>query len=404
MKKSIIIAAIICKICCLNLISQVKIDLNTATEIAIKNNLSLNNERTKTNYANALIATYKNVPNTNFLGDFGQVNSAFFDTRIGVSQALKLPKTYNIQKQLYTDEAKASIMNVALKETELKRVVQQVFNNYLHQYERLKLVQKTDSIYQIIVQKAAIRLQKGESNILEKTTFEIQKNNLSVQSKQISGEMNSWLSHFQQLLNADITYIPNDSFRMNFDTTNATFISENNVFMQVVAQNMAIAKTNTSLEQTKLLPELSVGYNNGSFRGVGANEKSYSASNRFHAVQFGMGIPIFANAQKAKIKASQINETIAENNFNIEKSALNTQLQIAINQVRTNSKIVDDFEQNQLKNIVLVNEIVQKQFANGDINYLEFLQLKNQNLTTQFNYLDAVKALNESIIQINFLK
>ena len=46
--------------------SQEKIDLKKATEIALKNNLTLKNEREKTNYADALINTYKNTPTHQF--------------------------------------------------------------------------------------------------------------------------------------------------------------------------------------------------------------------------------------------------------------------------------------------------------------------------------------------------
>ncbi|UPT67384.1 MAG: hypothetical protein M0D57_01460 [Sphingobacteriales bacterium JAD_PAG50586_3] len=43
------------------------------------------------------------------------------------------------------------------------------------------------------------------------------------------------------------------------------------------------------------------------------------------------------------------------------------------------------------------------QLQNGDINYLEWVMLINQAIGTQSDYLDAVKALNLSVIELNTL-
>ncbi len=403
MKKLLILSTLICKICGLHLYAQQSLDLKNAQEIAIKNNLSLNNERTKTNYANALIQTYKTVPTTNFLSDFGQVNSAYFDTKIGVSQAIKLPKTYNSQKTLYTEEWKANKINEAIKEADLKKVIAQIFSNYLILNEKQKLLQKTDSVYQNLLQKANLRLEKGETNILEKTTFEIQKNGLDLQMTQIQNEMNVWLSHLQLLLNTENKVFPVDYFKINTAEVFDSLSINNHPNLTFLSQNINIAKANTAMEQTKLLPEFLVGYNNGSFRGIGANDKSYNGLNRFHSVQFGVGIPIFKGYLKEKIKASKINETIAENSLKIEQESLNNLLFATYAQQKANSKIVFDYENLALKNVAKINEVALKQLNSGEINYLDFVQLTNQNINIQLNYFDAVRLLNESTIQLKYL-
>jgi heavy metal efflux system protein len=387
----------------INSFAQQKIDLKTATEMAIKNNSSLNNERTKTNYANALIQTYKNVPITNFLGDFGQVNSAFFDTRIGISQAIKLPKTYASQKSVFTEEWKASQLNEVIKEADLKRIIAQIFSNYLVQNERLKILQKVDSVYQNLLQKANLRLEKGESNILEKTTFEIQKSSLELQMAQIQSEMNVWLTHLQMLLNIANKVIPVDNFKINKAEVLDSLNIKNHPNLRFLSQNINLAKANTAMEQSKFLPEFLIGYYNGSFRGIGPDEKSYNGFNRFHSMQFGLGMPIFKGYLKEKIKASRINETIAENNLKIEQESLNNQLLTSFEQQKANIKIVADYENVALKNASKINEVALKQLNNGEINYLDYVQLVNQNISLQLNYLEAVRLLNESTIQLNYL-
>ena len=68
-----------------------------------------------------------------------------------------------------------------------------------------------------------------------------------------------------------------------------------------------------------------------------------------------------------------------------------------------NLEIVNYYESEGLKNATVVTETIQKQFTNGEINYLDFVMLINQAISIQSNYADAVKMLNDTIIQINYL-
>ena len=286
---------------------------------------------------------------------------------------------------------------------EIKRAVQLIFSNYLYLNEKLKILQKADSGYHNLVEKASLRLQKGESNILEKTTFDIQKSSLELQMAQTKSEMQVWLAQLQLAMANENTIVPDDNFKLTKALILDSLALQNHPNLAFLAQNINIAKANTAVEQTKLLPELLLGYNNGSFRGVGANEKSYNGFNRFHSIQFGLGIPIFKGFLKEKIKASKINETIAENNFNIEKEVLNNALMAAYNQYNTHQKIVENFENLTLQNVKKIHEVALKQLSNGEINYLDFVQLANQNMSIELNYLEAVKLLNESAIQLNYI-
>ena len=70
---------------------------------------------------------------------------------------------------------------------------------------------------------------------------------------------------------------------------------------------------------------------------------------------------------------------------------------------QSNLETINYFESTALKNAKLISATANKQFLNGDINYLEFVMLTNQAISIQSNYLDAIKNFNETIIKINFL-
>ena len=70
---------------------------------------------------------------------------------------------------------------------------------------------------------------------------------------------------------------------------------------------------------------------------------------------------------------------------------------------KNNLETIQYFENTGLKNANIITETAKKQFANGEINYLDFVMLINQSIAIQNNYIDAVKLLNDTIIQINYL-
>jgi cobalt-zinc-cadmium resistance protein CzcA len=148
---------------------------------------------------------------------------------------------------------------------------------------------------------------------------------------------------------------------------------------------------------------LSLGYFNASIRGTGADDQYYPSSRRFGSAFLGIGIPIFTSAQKARVNASALTEKIAENNFQIQKSAIETEYLSALSRFKTYMETLNYFEESSLPEAKKIRQSSYNQFINGEINYLEWVMLNNQVFTLQNNHLDLIRGLNESILQINYL-
>jgi cobalt-zinc-cadmium resistance protein CzcA len=377
--------------------SQSKITLESAIETALKNNNSIKNEKLKADYAKALIATYADSPKANLFGEFGQINSNENDTKFGIAQSFAFPTVYVRQKKLLTEEYNAKLLNSNLKEWEIKKTVTQLFYSYLTLKKQEKLLQKADSLYSKFYEKAALRLQKGESNILEKTTAQNQKNNISMQLRQLKTTIEQSKIEFQLLLNSTENNEPAaEKFKVEFKID--SFKVENNPIIKIFQQQKKIISTETVLQKSKLLPEINLGYNNNSFKGIGLDD-----SKRFHSAQIGLGIPLFGGSQKAKIKASKIAEKIAENDYQTQVLILKAEYKKLLSQYKSNLEIVNYFEETGNKNAKIIIETANKQFGNGEINYLEFVMIVNQSIAIENAYIEAVKSLNETVISLNYL-
>lgn len=384
--------------------SQSKIKLEAAIDTALKNNAFVKNEKLKAAYQEKLILSAASIPKTNFTAEAGQINSVYTDSRIGFSQSFSFPTVYSNQKKVLTEEWKTAVLSVSLKEADTRKAVTQLFYSIGLLEEKKKLLIKADSNYAAFLSKAELRLSTGESNILEKTTAETQRGNIGLQLKVIEEEIELAILQFQLLLNSTGKVEPlSESKKVPALLAIDSVTISGHPLLKVLRQQKVTASANTELEKSKLLPDLTIGFSNMSIRGIGANNILYSSSSRFSSAAIGVGIPVFSGSQKAKINASKAYERISENNYLQQEQLLETQYKGLLVQYQTYLQNVHYFEKTALPNAGIITQTANKQFANGDINYLEWVMLTNQSISIQNSYLDAIRLLNESVISINYL-
>ncbi|MCO5947517.1 CusA/CzcA family heavy metal efflux RND transporter [Mucilaginibacter flavidus] len=383
--------------------AQTPITLKAALDTALKNNLQVKHEQLKAKYHQMLIGTSANISQASLFGEAGQINSSYTDTRFGISQSFSFPTMYSRQKELLKEDWKNSVLSVAVNEALLKKQVSQVYYTLVYMEQKKLLLQHTDSLYLGFYKKAELRLSKGETNILEKTSAETLLGQARMQLNQLKEDEAILQLQFQLLLNStNLFTITRASHKLSLSAAEDSLNLKEHPAVKLIAQQQQIANAAIRVEKSRLLPDLSIGYNNTSIKGIGADNKLYNGSNRFNSVQVGIGIPIFAGAQKARINSARVNKQIAESNFALEVQNITSAYRAANLQYQKYLQTVSYFESKPLKNAELITNTANQQIAAGNINYLEWAQLLNQATTIKNDYLEAVRSLNEAVIQLNY--
>jgi cobalt-zinc-cadmium resistance protein CzcA len=384
--------------------SQQTINLQSALDMALKSNLALKSEIQKSDYQKKLIKTAANIPLTNFTSEYGQLNSIYADNRFGISQSFNFPTVYSKQKNLLVEEWKAATLGVLLKEAELKKAVTETFYYYLFLNEKELLLLKSDTIYSEFLKVVELRLRNGESNIIEKTAAETQLGNINIQLKKLLQEKEEVQLQLQLLLNTETKLIPNETnLKLNPNILLDSNLIISHPQLKIAEQQNQISKAAMRLEKAKLLPDINLGYYTMSMKGTGADNVLYSGSSRFQSAQLGIGVPLFFKAQKAKIAVSKIYQSYTQNYYLLEKQLLQKRYKAAYSLYLTQLETINYFEQKALPNAKLIADAANKQFLNGEINYLDWGVLINQSIAIRSDYINAVKLLNESSIQLNYL-
>jgi len=388
-----------------HLYGQEIINLEKAVEISKANNAKLRSDAGLVKYQQALVNTAYNFAPTQINAELGQFNSTYFDTGLGFSQTFSLPKVYQRRAAAYQQQVKTAEYYLKLSETEIRQQLDQIFMEYNYLAAKENLLKNQDSLYNAFVQKSLLRWQKGETDILEKTTAEQQKLNISNQLSMIGRMKEYVVLQLQWYLNDGRKYVPQtDGFGvLKYGIFYDSLSLNKHPVLQMAAQEIATARAMTQAEKTALWPELSAGYRNVSIRGTGADNVVYQGGDRFSSFQVGVGIPIFQKGIRASIHSAQMMEEVKANMYEARKSEISAQIQEKYVLYNANMAQLEQYEKSALPNARLIRSVSEQQFGSGQINYLEYVMLTNQAINIESEYLELKRNLNAYIIELHYL-
>ena len=385
------------------------ISVDDAITTALKNNLELQSQQLNVQSSTILKKSVFELPKTNVNFQFGQYNSINQDKAFQVSQSIPFPTYYSAKSSLYKAELQGSQLQQQATVNKIKAQVQYWFYQLQYLQTTKKQLQDLDSLYNDFVSAAALRYKTGETNLLEKTTAETKRGQLSQLLKQNETDFATAYNSLKTLMNTseDFTITVNENWQplvlsSSFDTT----LIANNPSLKVLYQQSVIAEQNKKLETASTLPDFNVGYFNQSLIGVqniNGADVNFDGSKRFQGFNVGISIPITFFSNTSKIKSLDYKQQALQKEADNGKLILQTQLQNAFQQYSQNLSQYNYYKSTALPNAEIIISTAKVGFKSGDIGYIEYLQALQTATDVQLNYLQSINLINQSIVNINFL-
>ncbi|HEY9177693.1 MAG TPA: TolC family protein, partial [Flavipsychrobacter sp.] len=386
--------------------AQQVITLEAAIDSALHNNLQIKSQKFTTEYYRKMTGSAWDIGKTSVAAEWGNINSAYSDTRYSVTQTISFPLVYAKQHELMRDEWRASEIQLQGRKKDLVRQVTLLYSEINILVQKAKLLEYADSVYNEFYKKAELRYNLGASDILEKATAENQRGQISLQLQQLQADIEVLQTRLAYLLQTDIIYQPTSEVLKLPPPPLTAAASSTHPDILYLQQQQKIAATQLQLEKTKLLPEITGGYFNQSYSGwqkVGNVEQYYTQSNRFGSGLIGVSVPIAFFSQGARLKALSLNRKATELMYKDGEQAFIARYEQWLVQYRKNAAALSYYERTGLKNAGQILTAAREKFMSGDIGYLEYTMLINQSVSISTGYYDALKALNETITELNYL-
>lgn len=384
--------------------AQSPITLNEAVDTALSNSLILRNEQLRQEFSKLLAGTAFEMPKTNVSVDLGQINSYYFDNLYGLSQTMSFPTVYSRNKTYLLDLAEASQSRQALSVIEMKRQIRKVFHYLLYLDQKELLLRQTDTIFAEIQRKTSLKLQLGESDILEKSNADNQRAGIAIQLNQLESDRQLYRIRLQLLLNSGQSFIPfSDKLKYDWNKMDSSLLLAHPEVKQLWNEYKA-AESKIRLEKSHLLPDLSLAYSSMTMHGLGADNVFYTGSTRFKSVQFGVSIPLFnLSAQSKKIKMAEVESQMAINSYNQKLNEYRSQWSAGFNRLLQLQSAMSLYESSMLDNAEKMRMAANQRLEKGEIDYIEWTIIIAQYLNIKNDYLDTINQYNETLIDLQFM-
>lgn len=385
--------------------AQQTISVDEAVAIALKNNPDMKVARMDEKYYEALKKTSFDPAATAVDGEFGQMNSVEHDTKFGITQSLQFPTVYVNQFKVNKANVEVSQLSRKLSESSLKAEVKRRYYELIVFEKRMDLLKTADSVYYQFWKKTERRLALGDADVLENSTARNQYQQATNQLRQLSTEYEVKMQEFQMLLAIDApVLLESESQVYPFSPPAIDIESAPSVQLQqaMVRQSEYAQK----LERSKLLPDLSLGYNNLSligFQRVGDEERYFDRGRRFSYWSVGLEIPLFNRAQRGRIEAAKVQTEMRETTADYFEVRQRTELENHLKLFDEAKRQVSSYQESLDATSNQILKTASKRLERGEISYLEWVILVNQSIDIKAQYLNAIQRQNEIAFRIEEL-
>ncbi|NCT17899.1 MAG: multidrug transporter AcrB [Flavobacteriaceae bacterium CG2_30_34_30] len=372
------------------------ITVEEAIEIALKNNKSLRTSFSKVQQNKNLVMSAFNIDKTQMYYNFDENNIAENGQPIkviGISQTFQFPSIYRTQHKIQKYKVGLSEKQYTLDSKLLTKQVSKAYIQIVYWQQVIKNFVYLDSLYSKFAYAANRRFEMGETNYLEKLTAASKQKEIEILLKQgLENVAKSYLE-FQGLLQTEQSFVVPDQALEKWFLQPVNI--KNNEGIQYYQQAQNLSKAALSLEKQTLLPDIQVSL----FQGT----NSYENARVYKGFQVGLAFPLWFGNHRAKIKAAKTEIEIVQNEFENYKTKLEIHYQILLTDISKYEEGIFYFE-NQGK--ILAKELflnAEKAFNQGEINYLQYVQLLENAKTIELNYLENLLQYNFTVLDIKYL-
>ncbi|MHA8050411.1 CusA/CzcA family heavy metal efflux RND transporter [Aquirufa sp. ROCK-SH2] len=339
----------------------------------------------------ALIASGKELPKASFDFQYGKTQTYFSrDYTVIAAQSIPWPSQLKAQVNALRSQKNLTEKRLKIVQNLVISSVKFYYYGLLVQHQHLDYLKKQDSIYSQMTRAAKLKFSQGETNKLEYVAAEARLKEFQQKRKSLESDIKSNYRNLAYWINREGEFRIQTQSKIQMDLSLSNQDLSKNPYLALLMEQIDHGKLLTQVEREKLKPDIRVGLTTQSI-------ENFSGQN---FVQAGLSIPIFRQAQKAKIASAEKQEMVAQSQLEQQKLQFNTDLQTQLEQFDKLKKSLEYYQSSALEQANWLEKTALKSYQQGEIEYVEMLQNTQQAWQIREQYLQEVLAYNQSIIQI----
>ncbi len=364
-----------------------------AIELALKGNAGLRAERLQVKHVQS--ASALNLPKTDFYYSYDQNNIAANNLPLdvwGVNQTLKFPTRYLTQRSRNKALVGAQQEKLTMSKTLLKQEVARVYYTIVYLNNVQRHYHFLDSLLTHFANAAQRRYELGESNRLEYLSALTQKKDVEVKLQQTQGEIKAAYARLNAFLQSKRTYLlpPMELPRLNLASGDPGGSGLN-----YYRQMLRVSDLNVSLKRQNFLPDIHIGAFVGSNNGPNAK--------KYYGINVGISLPVLFFQERSELQQAKVQRQIVRERYHDYEAKRKAQIQVLQAQLQNYLQAVQYYETTGQALSRQLLENANKAYSNGEIDYLQYIQLVRSSVEIKMNYLNNLHKYNQTVLTLNYL-
>ena len=374
-------------------------------EISLSSNLQIRASETNVEIEELRKRASWNLGKTDVRFTYGQLNSESNDLYLELNQNLEFPTVYSNQNKLAHNKIQSKEYTVAVIKNNIKRQVRLVWNSLSCNKSRYQILEFKDSLYTIMAHAAKVRYETEATAYLEYAAAEMQLMEVRNELKKLRSNELIYENQLRLLLNdsSEIQFEVPSISKLDIKLETPEMIKGNPEIARDLHQ-VQIAEAEKKVITAKMLPELSVGYFNQSFKGMPMDKGSLATnSDRFQGIQAGVSIPLFYGSYRSDIKTASLKGEMAQQKATYHQQELMSRYEQLTQESDKHKMSLEYYESQAIPQSDLIIKNAELSYREGAISYLEFFQIINYSYRIKKMYINELNQFNENLIELKYL-
>jgi len=375
---------------------QSPVSVEQALQIAKNNNKGLQASNKRIEQSKQLVGSALNIDKTHVYYNSDQNNIAENGLPLkvlGISQSLQFPTIYGAQRKLEKQKVSLVTQQYKLNELALTKEVYIAYYNVVFQKNLVQQYTFLDSLYGQFASGAKKRYDVGETNLLEKLTAETKQKEVIIGLSQAKEDVSKAYTMLYQWVQSDTLIVVNENTLPKLQLKEFTLANHPGVLLYNSAENLA--KSSLSLERQRLLPDLQFSVFQGTNNGLNAKQ--------YNGFQVGVSVPVWFGANKSKINAAKTETMIIADEYENYKIQLQSKYESLISDLKKFEETVYYYDNSGRNLSKELTTTASKAFQNGEIDFLQYVQLLESAKNIEINYLQNLNKYNNTVLELNYL-
>ncbi|MCF8326316.1 MAG: TolC family protein [Leadbetterella sp.] len=367
-----------------------KLDLAQLTKLGLDQNRDLALAINRVEMQKALVNSAFEMPKMKMDLQVGNIQTPFVtDYTFGIVQNAELPKVYKLRKTYNESLVKLGESQYEILKNEYGFSIANIYYELLYLHQTIEALLIENNKIKEIEKVYKRRQEEGETDGSEAANMHLRILENEMKISRITFQKNDLEGRLKLLLNSQIlpelSFLPAQALLKNDVSKNDRLTYQN-----YLIESSQIATGN---EQNRLLPSINLGVMNQSMLG---------SWRQFIGV-VGVEIPLFSKAQKARVEASKISTKIQESEFEKVKFQLESEIISLQKNLQSTDTSIALIKDSLLPESERIMQTVMKKYLAGQIDYMDWYLVYNQNLNYKMELLSLEKTRNIAISNIKYL-